>query len=83
VLRNTCSILIFVLNFLLLILVDAERFFVKISSTSLICENPTVVFSTGMSFFSYLVEDKVPVGGLSYVEFLVHIHRQIQVKMSS
>ncbi|XP_061970811.1 protein transport protein SEC24 C-like isoform X2 [Populus nigra] len=38
---------------------------------------------SGMSFFSYLVEDKVPVGGLSYVEFLVHIHRQIQVKMSS
>ncbi|KAG6775196.1 hypothetical protein POTOM_018635 [Populus tomentosa] len=39
--------------------------------------------SSGMSFFSYLVEDKVPAGGLSYVEFLVHIHRQIQVKMSS
>ncbi|KAJ6725645.1 SEC24-RELATED PROTEIN [Salix purpurea] len=38
---------------------------------------------SGMSFFSYLVEDKVPAGGLSYVEFLVHIHRQIQVKMSS
>ncbi|KAJ6996198.1 protein transport protein Sec24-like, partial [Populus alba x Populus x berolinensis] len=34
--------------------------------------------SSGMSFFSYLVEDKVPAGGLSYVEFLVHIHRQIQ-----
>ncbi|KAG6736404.1 hypothetical protein POTOM_060841 [Populus tomentosa] len=33
---------------------------------------------SGMSFFSYLVEDKVPAGGLSYVEFLVHIHRQIQ-----
>ncbi|KAF9681688.1 hypothetical protein SADUNF_Sadunf05G0028700 [Salix dunnii] len=38
----------------------------------------TIAFSTGMSFFSYLVEDKVPAGGLSYVEFLVHIHRQIQ-----
>ncbi|KAB5556342.1 hypothetical protein DKX38_007251 [Salix brachista] len=33
---------------------------------------------SGMSFFSNLVEDKVPAGGLSYVEFLVHIHRQIQ-----
>ncbi|KAJ6305730.1 hypothetical protein OIU78_021133 [Salix suchowensis] len=35
---------------------------------------------SGMSFFSYLVEDKVPAGGLSYVEFLVHIHRQIQIR---
>ncbi|XP_011005678.1 PREDICTED: protein transport protein Sec24-like At4g32640 [Populus euphratica] len=38
---------------------------------------------SGMSFFSYLVEDKVPAGALSYVEFLVQVHRQIQVKMSS
>ncbi|CAL1382089.1 unnamed protein product [Linum trigynum] len=38
---------------------------------------------SGMAFFSYLIEDKVPTGGLSYVEFLVHIHRQIQMKMSS
>ncbi|KAG6750608.1 hypothetical protein POTOM_045113 [Populus tomentosa] len=38
---------------------------------------------SGMSFFSYLVEDKVPAGTLSYVEFLVQVHRQIQVKMSS
>ncbi|XP_015570527.1 protein transport protein Sec24-like At4g32640 isoform X2 [Ricinus communis] len=37
---------------------------------------------SGISFFSYLIEDKVPTGGLSYVEFLVHIHRQIQMKMS-
>ncbi|WCJ18657.1 Sec23/Sec24 protein transport family protein [Euphorbia peplus] len=36
-----------------------------------------------MGFFSYLIEDKVPTGGLSYVEFLVHIHRQIQLKMSA
>lgn len=36
---------------------------------------------SGMSFFSYMVEDKNPVG-LSYVEFLVHIHRQIQSKMA-
>ncbi|XAR67803.1 hypothetical protein NMG60_11002716 [Bertholletia excelsa] len=36
--------------------------------------------SSGMLFFSYLVEDKSP-SGLSYVEFLVHIHRQIQSKM--
>ncbi|XP_065854000.1 protein transport protein SEC24 B-like [Euphorbia lathyris] len=36
-----------------------------------------------LGFFSYLIEDKVPTGGLSYVEFLVHIHRQIQLKMSS
>ncbi|KAJ4964766.1 hypothetical protein NE237_016615 [Protea cynaroides] len=35
---------------------------------------------SGMLFFSYMVEDKTP-GGLSYVEFLVHIHRQIQTKM--
>ncbi|XP_038725298.1 protein transport protein Sec24-like At4g32640 [Tripterygium wilfordii] len=36
---------------------------------------------SGMLFLSYLVEDKnssLP----SYVEFLVHIHRQIQLKMS-
>ncbi|KAJ8760665.1 hypothetical protein K2173_017643 [Erythroxylum novogranatense] len=38
---------------------------------------------SGMLFLSYLVEDKIPTGGLSYVEFLVHIHRQIQVKMAS
>jgi protein transport protein SEC24 len=37
---------------------------------------------SGMAFLSYLVEDKNPTGGLSYVEFLVHIHRQIQIKMS-
>lgn len=36
---------------------------------------------SGMLFFSYMVEDK-NVNGPSYVEFLVHIHRQIQVKMS-
>jgi len=30
---------------------------------------------------SLLVEDKAP-GGLSYVEFLVHVHRQIQSKMT-
>lgn len=35
---------------------------------------------SGMLFSSYMVEDKTPMG-LSYVEFLVHIHRQIQVKM--
>ncbi|KAJ4841124.1 hypothetical protein Tsubulata_003768 [Turnera subulata] len=38
---------------------------------------------SGLLFFSHLVEDKVPTGGLSYVEFLVHVHRQIQNKMSS
>ncbi|GAB4858715.1 Protein transport protein Sec24C [Ancistrocladus abbreviatus] len=37
--------------------------------------------SSGMSFFSYMVEDKTPTG-LSYVEYLVHIHRQIQSKMA-
>ncbi|KAI4369729.1 hypothetical protein MLD38_018143 [Melastoma candidum] len=36
---------------------------------------------SGMLFYSYLVEDKNH-GGLSYVEFLVYIHRQIQMKMS-
>ncbi|XP_057475102.1 protein transport protein SEC24 C-like isoform X2 [Actinidia eriantha] len=36
--------------------------------------------SSGMLFFSYMVEDKTP-SGLSYVEFLVHVHRQIQNKM--
>ncbi|KMT02852.1 hypothetical protein BVRB_8g194310 isoform B [Beta vulgaris subsp. vulgaris] len=35
----------------------------------------------GMLFFSYMVEDKSPTG-LSYVEFLVHVHRQIQGKMA-
>ncbi|XP_027095162.2 protein transport protein SEC24 C [Coffea arabica] len=33
--------------------------------------------SSGMLFFSYMVEDKIQ-SGLSYVEFLVHVHRQIQ-----
>ncbi|GAB4826005.1 Protein transport protein Sec24C [Ancistrocladus abbreviatus] len=37
--------------------------------------------SSGMLFFSHIVEDKTPTG-LSYVEFLVHIHRQIQGKMA-
>ncbi|XP_068661634.1 protein transport protein SEC24 C-like [Aristolochia californica] len=37
--------------------------------------------SSGMLFYSYMVEDKGP-GSLSYVEFLVHIHRQIQTKMA-
>lgn len=36
---------------------------------------------SGMLFFSYMIEDKTP-GGLSYVEFLVHVHRQIQTKMA-
>ncbi|KAG1331481.1 Protein transport protein Sec24-like [Cocos nucifera] len=36
---------------------------------------------SGLFFLSYLVEDKIP-GGLSYVEFLVHVHRQIQTKMA-
>uniref|UniRef100_A0A1D1Z3K7 Protein transport protein Sec24-like At4g32640 n=1 Tax=Anthurium amnicola TaxID=1678845 RepID=A0A1D1Z3K7_9ARAE len=36
---------------------------------------------SGMLFFSYMVEDKTP-NGLSYVEFLVHVHRQIQTKMT-
>ncbi|KAG5522495.1 hypothetical protein RHGRI_034613 [Rhododendron griersonianum] len=36
--------------------------------------------ASGMLFFSYMVEDKTP-NGLSYVEFLVHVHRQIQTKM--
>lgn len=35
---------------------------------------------SGMLFFSHMVEDKTQ-SGLSYVEFLVHIHRQIQNKM--
>ncbi|XP_050221483.1 protein transport protein SEC24 C-like [Mercurialis annua] len=38
---------------------------------------------SGMAFFAYLIEDKVPTGGLSYVEFLVHVYRQIRTKMSS
>ncbi|GLT53087.1 hypothetical protein SLA2020_263830 [Shorea laevis] len=37
---------------------------------------------SGMLFFSYMIEDKGS-SGLSYVEFLVHVHRQIQAKMSS
>ncbi|WRX31309.1 zinc finger protein [Theobroma cacao] len=36
---------------------------------------------SGMLFFSCMVEDKNAIGP-SYVEFLVHIHRQIQMKMS-
>ncbi|KAL2996312.1 hypothetical protein AAZX31_10G266200 [Glycine max] len=37
---------------------------------------------SGMLFFSYMIEDK-SAGGFSYVEFLIHVHRQIQNKMSS
>ncbi|KAK8628544.1 hypothetical protein V6N13_009131 [Hibiscus sabdariffa] len=37
--------------------------------------------ASGMRFFSCMVEDK-NASGPSYVEFLVHIHRQIQMKMS-
>ncbi|KAE9611541.1 putative von Willebrand factor, type A, Zinc finger, Sec23/Sec24-type, sec23/Sec24, trunk [Lupinus albus] len=37
---------------------------------------------SGMLFFSYMVEDK-SAGGFSYVEFLIHAHRQIQNKMAS
>ncbi|XP_047940906.1 protein transport protein Sec24-like At4g32640 isoform X2 [Salvia hispanica] len=36
---------------------------------------------SGMTFFSYLIEDKTA-NGLSYVEYLIHIHRQIQSKMA-
>jgi protein transport protein SEC24 len=36
---------------------------------------------SGDFFRSLLVEDKAP-GGLSYVEFLIHVHRQIQSKMT-
>ncbi|GLU01056.1 hypothetical protein SLE2022_183820 [Rubroshorea leprosula] len=36
---------------------------------------------SGLLFFSHMVEDKTA-SGPSYVEFLVHIHRQIQMKMS-
>ncbi|MFS7983928.1 putative ADF-H/Gelsolin-like domain superfamily [Helianthus anomalus] len=38
-------------------------------------------FTTGALFFSYIVEDKSP-GGLSYIEFLVHVLQQIQSKMT-
>ncbi|CAH8307444.1 unnamed protein product [Eruca vesicaria subsp. sativa] len=36
---------------------------------------------TGMLFQSYMVEDKTA-GGLSYMDFLVQVHRQIQVKLN-
>ncbi|XP_051147877.1 protein transport protein Sec24-like CEF [Andrographis paniculata] len=35
---------------------------------------------SGTMFFSHMVEDKTP-GGLSYVEYLIHIHKQIQSRM--
>ncbi|XP_039120781.1 protein transport protein Sec24-like At4g32640 isoform X1 [Dioscorea cayenensis subsp. rotundata] len=38
---------------------------------------------TGMLFFSYMVEDKAASpGSRSYIEFLVHVHHQIQNKMT-
>ncbi|XWS64658.1 hypothetical protein CRYUN_Cryun05aG0021900 [Craigia yunnanensis] len=37
---------------------------------------------SGMLFFSYLIEDSIPKGGQSYSEFLVHLHRNIQSKLS-
>ena len=33
-------------------------------------------------FYSALVEDRSPVGGMSYVEYLCFLHRQIQNKLS-
>ncbi|XP_074319619.1 protein transport protein SEC24 B-like [Silene latifolia] len=36
---------------------------------------------SGMLFMSYMIEDKTPMG-LSYVEFLVHIHRHIAKQLS-
>lgn len=36
---------------------------------------------TGMLFLSYMVEDRT-MGGPSYVEFLVQVHRQIQHKLN-
>ncbi|XP_077250435.1 protein transport protein SEC24 C-like [Tasmannia lanceolata] len=36
---------------------------------------------SGMLFLTYMIEDKTP-GSLSYVEFLVLVHRQIQTKMA-
>ncbi|KAL2539649.1 Protein transport protein Sec24-like [Abeliophyllum distichum] len=35
---------------------------------------------SGTTFLSYMVEDKTP-SGLSYVEFLIHVHQHIQRKM--
>lgn len=34
------------------------------------------------TFYSTLVEDRTPAGGMSYVEYLCFLHRQIQNKMS-
>lgn len=34
------------------------------------------------AFFAALVEDRTPSGGMSYVEFLCYLHRQIQNKLS-
>ncbi|XP_073159429.1 protein transport protein SEC24 C-like isoform X1 [Henckelia pumila] len=35
---------------------------------------------SGAAFFSYMVEDRIG-SGPTYVEYLIHIHRQIQIKM--
>lgn len=34
------------------------------------------------AFFNALVEDRSPTGGMSYVEYLCFLHRQIQNKLS-
>lgn len=34
------------------------------------------------TFYSALIEDRTPAGGMSYVEYLCFLHRQIQNKMS-
>ena len=34
------------------------------------------------AFFSALVEDRSPAAGMSYVEYLCHLHRQIQNRLS-
>lgn len=38
--------------------------------------------ASGALFFSYLVEDATPKDGPSYSEFLAHLHRSIQAKLS-
>ena len=45
-------------------------------------ECPPMMPPTPSAFYNALVEDRSPASGMSYVEFLCFLHRQIQNKLS-
>lgn len=63
-------------------MIGFASFFLKSMCRVIVCCMLLVFSSSGMLFFSNMIEDK-SANGPSYIEFLVHVHRQIQIKMSS